>query len=258
MEREKFFDNLQRMLDDLPPNFNILEEKIDINVQMEYFNYVENKRTKRISNEGFKSREELFLPGTMFERKKQILAALAYKDDPAAYRTIERFLAEVEAEPEIKQWAVLALQESRMLLQSSLLDEQQVFISTGLGGKDKKLRYFVVFFNLTGEILNKVQKKLLKDELGYRLEKESGEMEKIRFLKGFSTALVIVPLKSNLNNLFKSVLEECNQYGNFLKEDIVITNVKELTRKEILHLIETNREQGDYSDDDFDLFEDMD
>jgi hypothetical protein len=44
----------------------------------------------------------------------------------------------------LKDWAALSLQESRMTLESSLLDENQVIISTGLGGKAKKLRYFAV------------------------------------------------------------------------------------------------------------------
>ena len=51
-----------------------------------------------------------------------------------------------------------------------LLDEHQVFISTGLGGKGKKLRYYVVFLNKkTDEMLNATQQKLLKDELIFEL-----------------------------------------------------------------------------------------
>ena len=58
------------------------------------------------------------------------------------YRAIESFL-EI-AEEILHDWAVLALNESRMLLESKFLDESQVFISTGLGGKEEKFRYFVV------------------------------------------------------------------------------------------------------------------
>ncbi len=39
---------------------------------------------------------------------------------------------------------MLAFQENKMLLESSLLDENQILISTGLGGKGMKLRYFTV------------------------------------------------------------------------------------------------------------------
>ena len=99
--------------------------------------------------------------------EKKILCDLAFIDDVKAYRRIEKFIE--SASGTLKQWATLSLQESRMLLQSSLLDEQQVFISTGLGGKGKKLRYFVVFLSVNeNEMLSSTQQKLLKDDPGLR------------------------------------------------------------------------------------------
>ncbi len=63
------------------------------------------------------------------------------------YRAIESFIE--EAEEALGFLGILALNESRMLLESKILDENQVFISTGLGGKDEKLRYFVVLMSRT-------------------------------------------------------------------------------------------------------------
>jgi hypothetical protein len=81
---------------------------------------------------------------------------------------------------------VLALQENRMLLQTSLLDEQQFFISTGLGGKGKKLRYYLVFINRNrNELLTKTQQKLVKDELIFGLKPEDGNLNPSIFLKDF-------------------------------------------------------------------------
>ena len=126
MKDEIFYNNIQKALENLPDNFNILEEQIDIEIQMQYFEFIRESRENYNPVEIFENREELFLTETTLERKKEILAVLSVTDDVKAYRTIEKFLE--QAEGFIKHWAILALQESRMLLQSSLLDEQQVFI----------------------------------------------------------------------------------------------------------------------------------
>jgi len=143
---------------------------------------------------------------------------------------------------------VLALQENRMLLQTSLLDEQQFFISTGLGGKGKKLRYYLVFINRNrNEMLTKTQQKLVKDELIFGLKQEDGEFESIDFSEGFCTSLVLLPVSADIKQVFSNVVEECNQYGNFLEEDMIITNVKVLSRNEIFDIInkQTNQQLPD-------------
>ncbi len=243
MKEDKFYNNIQKALENLPENFNILEEKIDIEIQMEYFEFSRKIRDKERFEEFFNEKNELFSDETNIERKKEILSILATVDNVKAYRTIEKFLE--SAEGLLKSWAVLALQENRMLLQSSLLDEKQVFISSGLGGKGQKLRYFVVFINQNkNEILNKTQRKLLKDELIYELGQHEGEFELIDFLDGFSTSQVILPLKADLKSVFRNIVDECNQYGNFLQEDMIITNVKVLSKGEIIQMLNnSNRDE---------------
>lgn len=249
MEEDKFYRNIQKALEDLPENFSILEEQIDIGIQMKYFEYTKEVRDKSSAGECFNEREQLFDDGVSDERKKEILAAIAVWDDVKAYRTLEKFVK--EAKGELKQWGVLALQESRMLMHSSLLDEQQVFISTGLGGKGQKLRYFVVFINRNREtMLDATQQKLLKDEVIFELKKHDGEFESMDFMEGFSSALVMLPLRVEIRQVFQNVIDECNQYGNFLQEDIVITNVKIMSRSEIIQLIHQNKNT------DFDELED--
>jgi hypothetical protein len=69
-----------------------------------------------------------------------------------------------------------------MLLQSKFLDENQVFISTGLGGKGSKLRYFVVLVN-SFDKYDKLQQKLIKTELDFFLKKHDAELEQVRFCR---------------------------------------------------------------------------
>lgn len=242
MEEDKYYQNIQKALEDLPDNFSILEERIDIEVQMKYFEYTKEAAREENAEDSFEKREELFDDSVEEERKKEILTAIAVYDDVKAYRTLEKFVK--ESEGVLKQWGILALQESRMLMQSSLLDEQQVFISTGLGGKGKKLRYFVVFLSENQEeMLSDTQQKLLKDELIFELKKHEGIFESMDFMEGFSSALIMLPLNVDVKSVFQSVINECNQYGGFLQEDLIITNVKVLSRGEIIQLIHQKKSE---------------
>src|SRR5690606_18151029 len=145
MRDEDFYSDIQKIFEDLPGNFNILEEQIDLEIQMKYFELSRIMSEEDDTADYLKYEIDLYAPDTDSERKKEILIGLAGTDDVKAYRALEKYLE--QADSEIRSWAVLALQENRMLLQTSLLDEQQFFISTGLGGKGKKLRYYVVFIN---------------------------------------------------------------------------------------------------------------
>lgn len=236
MEEKHYYQNIQKVLEELPKNFSILEEQIDIEIQMKYFDEAKKIRAKISADECFEKRKELFNPDVDIERKKEILLSIAIIDDVKAFRTIEKFTD--RAEDELKMWGTLALQESRMIIQSSLLDEQQVFISTGLGGKGKKLRYYIVFINKNRDsILNPTQQKLLKDELIYELRKNEGEYETMDFTEGFSTGLAMLPLQSDLKQILRNVIDECNQYGDFLDDDMIVTNVKVLSRNEIQDML---------------------
>ncbi len=256
MEEKHFYQNIQKVLESLPENFSILEEQIDIDIQVKYFELAKKIRSKTDANESFEHREDLFSEDVNEKRKREILLSIAAIDDVKAFRTIEKFAG--IARGELKQWAILAMQESRMLIQSSLLDEQQVFISTGLGGKGQKLRYYVVFVNKNqNEILSGTQQKLLKDELIFELNQNDGEFETMDFSEGFSTVLVMLPLQSDLKNIFRNVIDECNQCGDFLDDDMIVTNVKVMSRNEIIEMLKNGRnEESDELDFDEEQEED--
>jgi hypothetical protein len=239
MDEESLYKKIQEALENIPDNFNVLEEQIDVQLQMEYFDFSAKLREKGGYRSAMKNREKLFDPLFPVARKKKILVSLASSGNVESFRTIERYLK--SPDPVLKEWAILALQEGRMLLQSSLLGQQQVFISTGLGGKGQKLRYFIVFMNKRGAGLTKMQGKLLHGELKYVLERNDGELEEFTEMMDFTTAVVILPLKAALKDVFRGVIDECNQYGNFLKEDMVITNVKRLNPVEIVDLLKQQK-----------------
>lgn len=132
-EHENLYEKIQEILGGEQGSFKVLEQQINMDLQFEYY-----ESSKLLSQElgekwAFDNAGHLLEPGYSVELKKDILARLATIEKVECYRYIEDYLQ--GAEKEIHDWAVLALNESRMLLESSLLDESQVFISTGLGGE---------------------------------------------------------------------------------------------------------------------------
>lgn len=244
LESDEVFDSLRDMIKNIPQNYKILEETIDLEIQKDFFesskDIVVAPGTDTVDNLIMKLND----PGVPQNIKKVTLQKLASIDSVEAFRALENY--NVAPLRELREWAILALQQSKMLLHSSLLDEQQVFISTGLGGKNDKLRYFLIFpYKISGSELNEIQKNSLKSELSFFLEKQEGILEKIDFSDLFATALVLLPLKAPIPEIIKDVITECNHYGSFLSEDVMITNMKKFSDEEIIEFIEKQDEESD-------------
>lgn len=242
MEEENIYKKLQEAISSLPDNFSVLEEQVNVDLQLEYFNYSRDLKDKFSQETIEKHQVDLFDPSISVTEKKNILVLLASQERVEAFRTIERYCQ--NPDPELKDWAILALQESRMVIQSSLMDEQQVYISTGLGGKGQNLRYFVVFIGSESvEAYNETQRRLIKTELEFAIQKIDGVLEEITFEDNLAVAILLLPVKSDLQMVFSSVINECNQYGDFVKQDIIITNVKRMTFAEIKDFINKKKDE---------------
>lgn len=236
MEQNNPNIRIQEFLQQLPANFSVLQEPVDIEVQMDYFRTSHRVRKNKKKESPLDRINELFDQIVPLSQKKTLLSVLASQPSPEAFRAIQKYAS--QPDPELKDWCTLALQENRMLLESSLLDEQQVFISTGLGGKGSMLRFFVVFLHQTAPLVP-LQQKILHDELDFSLRHHQGELEYMEHFAGFSSAMILLPLKSNMGDLLVSLIEECNQYGGFLEKDFLVTNIKKMNESEIEEALKT-------------------
>jgi len=240
MDEDNIYKKIQEAISSLPENFSILEEQIDVELQMEYFNYARELKAGFSNELILKHQVDLFDPEIPISEKKNLLVLLASQEKVEAFRTIEKYTK--NPDPELREWSILALQESRMVMQSSLMDEQQVYISTGLGGKGQKLRYFVVFIGNERVVeYSKVQKKLIKNELEFAVEKNDGLLEEINFKENLAISTLLLPVKSDIQTLFSDIITECNQYGDFVRQDIIITNVKRMGIDEIKRFIQRGK-----------------
>lgn len=250
-KQRKKIEDIEQLLAMAGSNLNILEEEVDIQVQKEYFGLVSllSKQTEeypKLSKQYLENIDDLFNAATDEEVKKKMLVVLATLDDVSVYRTIENFSKQ---DTPLKKWAIIALQQSRMLLQSTLLDDPGIFISTGLGGQGLLLRYFCVFFHRQAGALPAFQQNILKNETETAIHAAGGKIETIETKTNYTTMLLLLPLKTNLQPLFAGVIDECNQYGHFLHKNMIITNVKKLNETEILKLLHSkNPAEPEYGD----------
>lgn len=232
------FEQIQRFFKDFKGDINIIDEKIDVHLQMEYFEMSKEFRDKPELSDWQEQMIILNDESIDINTKKRFLSQIAAINDVKAYRAIEKFVN--EANPDLRHWTLLALQESRMLLQSKLLDQSQVLVSTGLGGKEGKLRYFFVLFNRENETYSEVQQKIIKNEFSYVFKKFSSDIEEINFYENIATVLGLVPLTIPIQDIFVKALSEINQFGNFVRENCIITNVRIMSVDEIRTFMESN------------------
>ena len=213
-------------------SFHILEDLVPVEEQMEYFRYFEKLRRE---NKPFVRDEEvavLFAPDETIERKKRSLTLLASIPDVGAYRSIETYHSS-PLEPELTHWSSMALVSSRIVLSSDLSGQQQVYISSGLGGQDKKLRFFSVFTTIDRQPFTDLQKEIVVREFTFQLEKADVTIEKFESKSNYFTIQMLFSFDKDAKLSLDAAVNECNQYGNFLDPKFLFTNVKVLNEKEI-------------------------
>jgi hypothetical protein len=250
MAQENLFKKIQELLGTLNGNFNVLEEQIDIDVQIEYFETSKGIKKTLDKDETMSISESLFSEEASLAQKRDLLVGLASIDKVEAYRILERYRD--KPDPELREWALMAVQESRMRIEGSLLGQDQIFVSTGLGGRGRKLRYFVVFLVKEAVILTNFHQRIINSELLYTFKKHNVELEDIQFADTFVTIKALIPIELHISNLMDQALESCNEFGDFMQSNYILTNVRELSFSDVIELIEKikNREIGHDDEDD--------
>ena len=252
MKRTENFDKFIDELDE--QNYFMLEEEIDIDIQNKYFKHsrkLANSVTKNDVMNDVPSLTDLDVP---IEVKKNILAQLASLQDVEAFRILEKNCRQFDDE-ELNTWSILAYNESKMILNGSLKNEQQVFISTGLGGKDGKFRYFVVMLPHEDVVeFSSFQKDFINNELEFTLKQNQASLEKIiESTDDYISYKILIPIKTNVPKLFKEVIKNCNQLSPFVSNQFIITNVSEMNKEEIYDFVK----DLDDDDDDNSIVEDI-
>ncbi|MDO5664751.1 MAG: hypothetical protein Q4G63_05790 [Bacteroidia bacterium] len=237
-QQDDLLKNLRQTLSEQGiESFHVLEDLVPIEEQMEYFRYFDRLRRE---NSPFVRDEEigiLFSADEDIERKKKSLSRLASIPDVGAYRAIETYHSS-PLEPELFNWSSMSLVGSRIILSSDLSGQQQIYVSSGLGGHEKRLRFFGLFTTNARQLLTDLQKEIVEREFHFQLQQADVEIEKFEIKDNYFTLLMLFPIDSDVRASINAAVSEINQYGNFLDPKFLFTNVKILSEVEIEKLLD--------------------
>ncbi|MDR1880593.1 MAG: hypothetical protein LBQ78_06630 [Tannerellaceae bacterium] len=239
------FERFRESFDKINGRFHILEQRVPMELQMEYFKCSERIRKGKMKMTDDKYEfytRTLSDEKTTVEHKKMALSALASSNEIRAYRVLENYVR--HADPDVTDWASMALMESRISLESELLEEKQVYISTGLGGKGERLRFYTLILATEYRPFQDYERQVIEREFAFYLSKAGCEIERLSIEDVYVELIFLAPISTDLKAMVENVILECNQYGNFLSGIYTITNVKEPSADEIAKII--NEKYGNH------------
>jgi len=236
MEKIENFDSLNDFLSQINDNVSIISSDIPVEIQMKYYKILEKIEGSLNKEEINERAEMLFTPEIDIEEKKKLLVTLASFDEVKFFRTIEKY--NKQPDPELKHWASMAYNHAKVNLENSFLPNKKILISTGLGGKGSKLRYFVVLLNDNQTThFTKTQKKVIKNEIDIVFKENNVELETLKFNDNYLTLKMLLSLKVPVQSIILQVISNCNELGRFMSEHFIVTNVKEIKQGEIQDII---------------------
>jgi hypothetical protein len=213
-------------------NFSIVERPIDLSVQKEYLDLSDSIGIDDVNyEEALTEADRLFVQGTPIEAKKRILILLAHLGTMESSKILERYLK--VSEGTLKDWAILSLKECRMFLESVLLKEEGGFISTGLGGKDNKLRYYFIVGTREGRTLARGEREVLEEGFKGSSDEYETEIEEINVATNYALMRILVPMHVAVGEVIEEGIRRCNRMGEILFVHYYVTNVKKPTKGEI-------------------------
>lgn len=225
------FEKIQQSLDDLHGNIHILEATVPIDQQKAFFSYAEivksSKNEKKSIEEYIKV---LNTESISLEEKKYAMVFLSVSANIKAFRALEKYSE--NPQKELNDWALLALLQARMILENEFSDERQIFVSTGLGGKGNKFRFFAFFKSKGLTPFSNYQQNLILKEMAFFIDKYHGHIEKIEINNNYFTLLFLSDFEV-IRNAINNAVEECNNYGDFISTDFIVTNMEILDKKYI-------------------------
>lgn len=238
-KEERDWKKVRKYLDNKNVDYSIMEEQVDVYVQRRFIHHIQNlkkkpREFKKKQGEALANAQKLYNDLILTSEKKELLVLLSTVEDVTAYRTIETFQKQ---DTPLKKWATIALQQSRMLLQATLLEDKTVYVSTGLGGKGKLIRYFCALITKRRMKVQPYQRDMLLKEVEQAVLQHHGEVEEHNTSKKLDTFTILLPLDVDVKELIDKVIEECNTYGDFLEKNAMITNVRKFSIQEIEDIV---------------------
>lgn len=245
---DKILDQLRDSSGELKDNMHMLSEIVPVEEQMKYFQfskYIQKDKEKDSLDKHYLI-ARLFTPEVSIENKRYYLSVLAGIVDVAAYRALEAYHSN-PLDPELKYWSALALAESKILLDAEFSGEKQFFVSTGLGGIGKKLRFFGVIATLSRKDFTSFQQETLIRELQFQFEKNEIDVELLEYKGNYLKMLLLCGLNHDARLCIQEAIDEANEFGDYIDPKFILTNIKPIDDDEIVEVLKKEENIESYN-----------
>lgn len=222
---------LREILRNMPESTIYLQEQVDITTQERYFQTAIQRNEYDIPSH--EASLEALNSAIDVESIEQTLVNLAGMGSVEAYRTIEHYL-ETHKDDRSYSWALMALQECRLLLESYLTDEPIAFVSGGLGALGDKLRYFAAVATLKGDALTSAQKQRIEFELEDLTQTQQVIVEKTEFGDNYVTIIFLAALSVSIGDFLEHIIVQWNNDTDFMYQGYYLANTHIPTTDELL------------------------
>lgn len=244
MDKDKLMQVLSKLR--LSVGIHQLQEPVPIEIQAQY--YMRSREVREAIEDGsllldeerlIEEVEAIAGRGEWYELC-HICPSLAATNSIRVLRFIEGLLPELEGEP--RYWALMAQLELRMRVVDSLVDEQQVVISSGLGGRGELIRLNGYCISATLAPWEPYQRDILSRELADACQKAGGEVEQEVWGDGYLIYTVLLPYHLDMAGALRGFIHQANVYGGFIHPECHVTNMEQLTHEHVMAHIDRIRQ----------------
>lgn len=211
------------ILNSMPDEFRVVETGISYDIHIEFLNISEKVTNCEYNDNSIDPIiEELFNNKTKIIRIKEIIVILGNIGTIKSLKILKEYYD--QSTDDLKGLLTLAMQENMMFLDNEFGDNNIGMISSGLGGKDNRLRIYVVFISLSEEPYTDFQKKLIETEFKAICDNNDSELEKIDFNFDYAELTILMSHNVALDTIVLGGIRNCNVYGDFINEFYFATN----------------------------------
>ncbi len=218
----------------LPEKLSIMKSKIEIppETHSEYISHHDKiNRGDYEYKKVIKESNKLFQNNVLLDNKKETLFLLAHYGTLESFKIVNKFLD--SGEKDLKPWALIALEECRMFLESDITEKDKGIIIGGAGGDGKRLRCYFVVRSAKKADFSDSERKIIRDGFKKTSKELDCKIEKIEFQNNSALITVLVPIDIAVSELIEMGIEICNSKKEILDSYYFVTNVKKPSKEEI-------------------------
>ncbi len=175
----------------------------------------------------------LFAEETPIEEKRRILFLLAHIGRLEAITALEVYLR--HPDPALAAWARFCFDECRLFLERDELGETQDMIITGAGGKNGRLRYFIIVMAEENGSLNCEQCAAIEHAFSKTTGQFDSVVEYIEPVGRFTLLSLLIPPSHSPDTVLDAAMEIARFHAPGIAKECLSTNVCKPTEAMVLN-----------------------